>query len=444
MKCVAKSVMWLSAVVLLCGVASIAYAQTADDDLRLETDTDEDVVLPPPPRITIGDDFEEPVRRRRSTVDAYAPTGIPAGAFRLYPTLEMGAVVSSNVRRVATDAKVDVGLRLRPQLRFESDWSRHRLTGSASFEGEQFLDNTDIKTLAGGLQGALRLDIRRTTQADLDWSYTATSTELGNSQLPATATGARLDHVIAANTAVTHDFGGLEGRLRLGVARNIFGDVALTGGGTENNKDRNYTQVSLAARASLKNDGIVQPFGEVSFEPRIHDKSADRNGVNRNSLGMRITAGVSLADDPIWSGDIAASLELRDYSDDSLATAIAPGLIANVAWRPTDLTRFEFNAGANLSETVAAGISANKNWSFGATATHSLRENIDITAGLRSAFERSGGETNITSTGTVGVNWIVNPNVVLGSSYEATFFNSAAAGEDYTDQRLLMNIILRR
>jgi hypothetical protein len=384
------------------------------------------------------------VRRRRSTVDAYAPTGVPAGVFRLYPSLEIGAVVSSNVRRVATGAKADVGLRLRPQLRFESDWVRHSLSGSASFEGEKFFDNRDIKTLAGGLQSALRLDIRRTTRADLDWNYTATSTELGSSQLPATATGARLDHVIAANAAVTHDFGGLEGRLRLGVSRNMFGDVKLTGGGTEDNEDRNYTQVSLAARASLKNDGLLQPFGEVSIEPRIHDKSADRNGVNRNSLGMRVTAGVSLADDPIWSGDVAASLELRDYSDDSLVTAIAPGLVANVTWRPTDLTRFEFNAGASLSETVAAGISANKNWSFGTTVTHSLRENLDITAGLRSAFERSGGETNITSTGTMGVNWTVNPNVVLGTSYEATFFNSATAGGDYTDQRLLMNIILRR
>ena len=87
------------------------------------------------------------------------------------------------------------------------------------------MDNTDIKALSGTADAALRLDIRRTTRADLDWNYSATSTGLESNELPATATGSRLDQVIASNAAVTHDFGGLEGRLRLGVSRNIYGDV---------------------------------------------------------------------------------------------------------------------------------------------------------------------------------------------------------------------------
>jgi hypothetical protein len=345
---------------------------------------------------------------------------------------------------VPTGNQADAAIRLRPSLRIESDWVRHNLTGSASFEAEQFVDNKDIRTLAGEIQGALRLNIRHTTRADLDASYSATSTELGSSQLPATATGARLDHVIATNAAVTHDFGGLEGRLRLGVSRNIFGDVDLTGGGTEDNSDRNYTQLTLAARAALRTDTILQPYAELAYEPRLHEKSSDRNGIKRNSQGVRLSAGVSIADDPVWSGDVAASLELRDYSDDSLSTAIAPGVVANVTWRPTDLTRFEFNAGANLSETVAAGVSATKNWSLGTIITHSLRENIDVSAGARSAFEQAAGETNITTTGTLGLNWTLHPNLVLGTSYELTAFNSATAGGDYTDHRLLTSIILRR
>jgi hypothetical protein len=449
MVCVAKSVLRLATVVLLCGTATLALAQSIEEELRLETDTFDESVLPPPPppaqaRITIGDDTEVPVRRRRSTIDPYAPVGIPAGAFRLYPSLEIGSVVTSNVRRVATAAKADAALRLRPSLRIESNWVRHSLTSTASFEAEQFVSDKDIKTLSGSVQSALRLDVRHTTRADLDLSYSATSTELGSSQLPATATGARLDHVVASNAAVTHDFGGVEGRLRLGVSRNTFGEVDLTGGGTEDNTDRNYTQLTLAARAALRTDGILQPFAELAYEPRLHDKSSDRHGIKRNSQGVRLTAGVSIADDPVWSGDVAASLELRDYSDDSLATAIAPGMVANLTWRPTDLTRFEFNAGANLSETVAVGVSATKNWTVGTTVTHSLRENIDISAGLRSAFEYAAGETNITTTGTLGLNWTLHPNLVLGTSYELTAFNSATAGGDYTDHRLLTSIILRR
>jgi hypothetical protein len=451
MKCVSKSLLRFLATTLLCGVATAAFGQDAADDLRMDTDVgadiDADGVLPPPSpsaTITIGDDSVDTPRRRASIEDAYAAQGLPAGAFRLFPSLEIGSVVSSNARRASSGAESDIGLRLKPQLRFESNWVRHSLTGAASLEAQQFVENKDIKSIAGSVQGALRLDVRRTTRSDIDWSYSATSTGIEDSELPATATGARLDHTLGVSAAVTHDFGGVEGRLRFGVTRNLFGDVDLSGGGKEDNEDRNYTQLSIAARAGLRNGGILQPFGEIAYEPRVHDKKLDRNGIARNSQGLRLSAGVTLGDDPIWSGDIAANLELRDYTDDSLATVLAPGLVANLTWQPTDLTRFEFNAGTSLSETVAAGGSATKSWTAGVTATHALRENLDLTAGIRAALERSAGQSTLSTTGTLGMSWTLNPTLVLGASYEGMFVNGASSGDDYTDHRLLTSIILRR
>ena len=140
---------------------------------------------------------------------------------------------------------------------------------------------------------------------------------------------------------------------------------------------------------------------------------------------------------------IAATLERRDYSDESLETILAPGVAANLTWRPTDLTRFEFNASASLAEAASAGISASKNWNVGVQATHSLRDNLDLVGGLRSSIEQSGGSTDIRSVGNVGVNWIVNPYVVLNAGYEGTFFNGAASGNDYVDHRVLTSIIVR-
>ncbi len=422
------------------------------DDLRMETETEvtvEEEVEEPPvrrasPRITIGDDAPDMPRRRRRSEDAFAAQGMSAGAFRLYPSLEIGSVVSSNARRASTNAKSDVGLRVKPSLRLESNWSRHSLSGAASFEGQKFLENEDLKSVSGSVQGALRLDVRRTTRSDIEWNYSATSTGIENSQVPATATGARLDHTFGAASSLTHDFGGVDGRLRLGVTRNLYGDLDLVGGGTEDNADRGYTQLSVSARAGLRTGGIVQPFGEVAYEPRFYDKKRDRNGVERSSQGLRLSAGVTLADDPLWTGDVAATLELRDYSDESLKTALAPGVVANVTWRPTDLTRFEFNAGASLSETVAAGVSATKNWTWGASVAHALRENVEVMAGVRGELERVEGESSITTTGTFGINWTVNPSLVLGASYEGTFLNSPVPNGDYSDHRLLTSIILRR
>jgi hypothetical protein len=446
---VAKFVMGVMAAAALAGASTHVHAQMADDDLRLDTDVAVDADAPPatvPPlsRITLGDDEEAPVRRRRVAEDPYAQQGIRSGAFLLLPSLETGAVWSSNVRHANSNARSDVGLRIKPQLRFESDWVRHSLTGTVSLEGQQYVRDDDIRSLNGSADAQLRLDFAQGLRGEIDVNYSATSTGLESSELPATATGSRLDHAMGASVAAIQNFGQLDGTLRLGMERNIFGDVKLTGGGKEDNSDRNFTALTLSARVALANGGKLQPYAEVAYVPRIYDKARDRNGEKRTSQGLRLSAGLTFADDPIWTGDVAANLELRDYSDAALGTVLNPGIAANVTWRPTDLTRFEFNAGASLEETVSAGISAEKNWSFGAKAIHNLQENVEVYAGLRGVFERSGGKTDVTTTASAGVDWTLNPMVVVGAGYEGTFFNADAANADYTDHRILARIILRR
>jgi hypothetical protein len=435
----------LACAVLLCGTAQLAFAQSADDDLRLDTDTVVDEPPAPAPQpITIGDDAPEPPRRRAEAQDPYAAPGLRNGAFLLFPSLELSTVVSSNPRNATSGANADIGLFVTPSLRLESDWVRHGFTADASVTAEQFIENEDIKSIAGDVGAALRLDIRRTTTADVGFGYSATSTGLESSELPATATGNRLDHVISANAGITHDFGGLEGQLRLGVSRNLFGDVDLTGGGEEDNSDRDYTELSIAARAGLRTGGLVQPFVEAAYEPRIYDKKQDRNGLKRDSQGLRLALGVAIDDDPVWSGDLAATLALRDYSDDSLDTILAPGFAANVTWRPTDLTQFQFNTGVSLTETVTANVSAQQNWTVGVTASHAVRENMSLRAGASLLLERAAGDTDITSVGSLGVDWTLNPFVVLSAGYEGTFFTGAGSGDDYADHRLITSIVLRR
>ncbi len=219
MVCLRTLVVWPLAFVLLSGAASFGVAQEAEDDgLRKGTMVDEEVATPStvPPRITIGDDQEDlVVRRRRVAVDPYAQQGIDLGAFRLLPSLEISAVAASNPGRQTDNPDGDVALKLKPTLRLESDWSRHSLTGTASVDAERFADNEDLKSSNAELSAALRLDVYHTTRADIDGSYTLTSTGGGSSGVPLTAIGKRLDSVVRAGSGVTHDFGGIDGTLRL-------------------------------------------------------------------------------------------------------------------------------------------------------------------------------------------------------------------------------------
>ena len=438
--CLAASLMW----------GTQALGQEVDDGLRLETDDVflDDMAEQPVPRrskaITISDN-ELPVQRRKQMdANPYAAQGLPFGGLRLYPSLEIGSIVSSNVLKAATGKKGGYGVSVKPSVRLESDWIRHSFTANATAAFAKSLSGPDIKSLDGGGDVALRLDVRRHTRAELDVNYNAETIGEGSSELPPTAESGRLDQSFGGRAGIGHDFGGVEGALSVGVSRNLYGDVRISGGGKEHNSDREYTSIEVSARAQFKPGGALEPFLEAAYVPRFYDKKQDRNGTRRNSQGVRLRAGVAFADEPIWSGTLAATLEHRKYADASLDAATAPGLEASLTWRPTDLTRFEFNAGTSLSETISVGESATSNWTAGVRAIHALRENIDIYASLQEDIEKAAGSKDYTTTAGFGVDWTLNPFVVINAGYEGVFFNGKAPGTDYAEHRMLTSIVLRR
>ena len=136
-----------------------------------------------------------------------------------------------------------------------------------------------------------------------------------------------------------------------------------------------------------------------------------------------------------------ASLTLQGNSGwPELGTdALAPGLSAAMTWRPTDLTRFEFNASISLEETIAAGESATTRWSAGYTVAHDLRENLTVSAGL-SLTKESGGNDTLTLGTDLGLTWAMNRNVVLGLNYIGEY-QDGNGGQDHS---LIGSIILRR
>jgi hypothetical protein len=202
--------------------------------------------------------------------------------------------------------------------------------------------------------------------------------------------------------------------------------------------------VSGLLRGSFNRGAVLSPFAEVGYDQRLHDKKKDRNGLKRNSQGLRLGVGVALDDGAIWSGEIGADLQLRHYDDASLNSVVVPGISARVTWRPTDLTRFEFNSGASIAETVVAGSSANLSWNGGANVVHALRDNVDLTAGLGLSAEKDSTGTDWTTNTRLGVSWLVNPYLTWTAGYEGTFFNGSTSGSDYHEHRILSSIILKR
>ena len=388
---------------------------------------------------------EQPVRRRAETRDQYVPLGIPAGAFRIFPELRIDGVVTDNVDQTKHGKVADTGLRIAPSIRLQSNWVRHSLTFSAAGE-HIFYNKTPEQNDTGiDVNTALRLDIRRRTNLELTAAYALDQTPSSNSQVPNAAVGKRSDHEASFTSALTHRFNRLTATVRAEARWLIFGDVALQGGGKENNADRDYVEPRLALRLGYEVSPAVQPFVELAYNPRIHRLRVDRSGLRRNSHGFSATAGIVFNESEIWSGDIAVVFQARTFRDSALDDIISVGVAGNIVWRPSQLTTVTFNSASTIDETATAGQAGIRTYTAGLNVAHTLRQNITLSAGLGIEYEDIIGtsQDDLTFSARLGLSYILNRDMELTGGYRFTRQKSGTPGDGYTENRLTVGVRFR-
>jgi hypothetical protein len=304
---------------------------------------------------------------------------------------------------------------------------------------------TDISTESSGNVSALaRIDVRRTTFIDLDANYDVELTGASDSEVPDAAVGDRVEHELGGFAALNHEFGRLTLRGRGGARLKIFEDVELSGGGVEDNADRNYVEPEASLRVTYETSPAFKPFAEVAYRPRFHLETPDRNGLDRDSQGVQLRLGAQFDSSPIWSGELAMAYTVRDYDDAALGTIGALGIIGNVVWRPTELTRITAIANSSIDETVSTTSSGTRVYEARLEAEHDLRDNISLTAAAGFELDVRDGPNDITYDAGLGLIYRFNPWLAWTAGYDFTRFESESPGSDYIEHRITTGIEIRR
>ncbi len=448
-----RCVVWLA---LFCGTALGTHASWADDvsDLRSsitdptdDTAAADDEALPPPPPPIFGSASDaQPTRKPNpQTTDPYAPLGISDGAFTLLPSLEIGIEAHSNVRLTTTAPQSDAALRLKPTLAFASNWSRHSLTGNVTGQWLRYGTVDDLSSFTGSADVDFKLDVHSDIQAEFKADTAITQTGLGTSSLPATAISSRTDYTSNFSASLAKDLGGAVVTTTVALARNTYGDVALSGGGVETNSDLNYYEPSLSLRGSLGSYGSrLKPFAEITYAPRTHDQALDRNGLARDSQGGAVSLGVTLDDGPIWVGEMAVTGDYRHYADASLGGIFAVGLNGSLTWSPTPLDKATFRASLSQGETSTIGLAATNDWLTGIDVSHALADNVLALAGAALEFSDAGNGIEKTATLNAGFEYELNRDVATRLTGQQVWHVDGPGTGGYSDQSLIASLILRR
>ncbi len=375
-----------------------------------------------------------PPRKPRVESDPYAPTGIGNNGLRLYPTLTASSIYSSNINTSANNPRSGIGLQLKPNVRLESDWTRHSLTAGIGGNLIRYSGNDGFDSAKLDVFERLRLDVRRHTTADINSSYGLD--EAGGTEAT--------EHSVSGSLALTQDFGPMSARITTAANVRTFEDVRLADSSVENNGDRAYVETILALRTTYTEFAQIRPYLEANYSPRSHVLEIDRNGVNRDSSGYAATAGVELDAGPIWTGDLGLTYLHRNYDTASLGAADAIGLTGSLTWSPNELTRIVMATGTSLEETTEVGTPASSKWTAGLDMIYALRDNVDLLAGASIEIEANGASIDKTYDGSLGVAWKFNPVLSWTAAYDLTWLQSGNPNGDYVEHRVSTGLTLSR
>ncbi|WP_245524508.1 outer membrane beta-barrel protein [Methylobacterium nonmethylotrophicum] len=411
--------------------------QDVSDDLRLRP-TVQIPVSGLPDIATAGTPL---LRRRLDPLDPYAPLGIRAGSLTLYPALQQSVGYDSNPDR-STVRRGSMVLRSQGELRVESDWSSHSLTGELRGGYFAYPDNPNANRPDGDGAMRLRLDVTRDTKVDVEGRYGLSTQRAGSPDLNAQVRDRPLVATYGGTVGVTQNFNRLQVTVSGLVDRQTFENAQLTDGTVLRQDDRNVNQFGLRLRTGYEIRPGFTPFVDTLVDTRIHDFVVDQYGLRRDSDGITVRGGTTFEVSRLLTGEVSGGYLSRRYADSRLRDVTGPVVDGAVTWAATPLTSLRVGASTGVIETIVPGASGIVTRTAVAELTHDLRRNLRLTlTGTLISNDYQG--TSIREQGYsagVKLDYRLNRWLGLRASYAREALRSTAVGSSYHADTYLVGL----
>lgn len=376
--------------------------------------------------------------RARPDFDA---KGIPLGAFRAFPSVDVRINVTDNVFETDDPTESDVSFDVAPAIELRSEWSQHELELYAALLSRTYAENSseDLTDWTIGARG--RLDVRRGTAAFADISQSAEHEGRSSPDTPGNAaeptrftrfhSEARLE---TAPQPVRLLFAG-------GLNSYAYDATPLNGGGFISNRDRDRDEYSLRGRILLELSPGYLGFIEAAWDKRDFDLPIDRTGVNRDSTGTALNVGLEFEVVAFLQGEVFVGY-LERHSGAPLQDFSGFNYGAELTWAATQLTTVRLAAARVLNDTTIAGASISSDNRFSITIDHELRRNVLLQGGVRlvdSEFEGTPREDTYVAAH-FGATYLFNRNLSASAQYEHRERDSNAFGEDFSEDKFSVGL----
>ena len=306
--------------------------------------------------------------RKRSVCTARYPDG----AFVLRPTIDLVGGYDSNPGRT-TVAKGSAFITPAAELQARSDWGRHEF--AADFRGSYtaFEATPELNIPYLDAKVASRVDVTDRTRAIVAGRYLLTAAQPDRPDLPSGLSNLPTYTVAGATAGILHRWNRFELGVNGAFDRTEWDNSKLADGTIVSNKDRDYNQYGVLARAGYELLPGVKPFVEVAADTRQHDLAVDVSGFSRDSNGIAAKGGTSFEITRKLTGEAAIGYLVRTYKDPALPDMRGVLVDASLVWAATGLTNVKFTAATVPQETTTPGVSGILSYDTGIQVDHAFR-----------------------------------------------------------------------
>ena len=371
----------------------------------------------------------------------YDAKGLPLGAFRLKPALDVNAASDDNVYDTETAQQDDVYYVIRPSFDLASQWSRHQLDLRGSFtrygyRNESSEDRSDWNVAADG-----RLDVLRGTYVNGEAGYVVAHEPRYSPDEPGGAAEPTRYAQFHAAATITHRpnrFG-----VQMGVSYDDFNfaSTPLIGGGHVSNDDRDEHQFGAFAKVSYEIAPDYAVFVRSAYTNENFDLAVDRNGINRDSDRYSADLGAEFMASRLIHGEVFVGYVSERFNA-PLADVNTLDYGAQLDWFATELMTFHLRVARTLNDTIIDGASTSDDQSASLGLDWELLRNVIVHAG--------GDYTNSRFAGTprrdelwgahLSADYLINRYLSANAAYRYTKRNSNAPGEDFADNTFLVGL----
>lgn len=404
--------------------------------------------------------------------DPYAPVGLHAGSFDIFPAIDLLGGYDSNPNHA--DGGAGAGIyTVVPDVKVQSNWSRHsvnaELRGSYTGYSPDSTPTLSRPYLNGKIDG--RIDISRDTKVDLGSRVLVSTDNPGSPNLQAGLSKLPLFVTFGHSAGVTQSFNRFEVGLKGDFERTSYQDSELTDGTTASNKDRNYNQFGGTLRGSYELRPGIKPFAEVSADTRKHDEEPDSYGYLRNSNGVTGKLGTTFELTRVLTGEVSLGYTHRSYEDARFGDL--GGLVgdASLVWTADALNTFSLTASSTVGESAVAGVSGVFYRNVALQYDHAFRRWLIGSVKLGFGLDTYEGGSTSDSTTTIsaicgcvitvpgettpdrqdkrysaglGLTYKFSRDLWLKGEFQQTWVRSNVTGYDYDESVFLAGIRLQR